>query len=269
MATHHHLLVEQHDGGVRLLTLNRPRHANALNDTLYLALVEALEAADRDPAVTAVVLTGAGSHFCSGQDLTDVDVAQRTRVPSLALPVGRFMLAVLNFSKLLAAAVNGPAVGIGATLLAHCDLVVATAAAHIWTPFARLGVVPEFGSSITFPKRLGETAATRLLLLQEALSAEECVQCQLYSQVVLPEESVARVTVARLQHAAARDARQGKSWPAFRHMLRQRSHPAVVAAVHQELAVIDARFRSDAGVQDLIAAALHQKQQPVRFDSKL
>ncbi|EDQ87612.1 uncharacterized protein MONBRDRAFT_9867 [Monosiga brevicollis MX1] len=245
--------------GLMVVTLNRERKRNALNDAMYKRLTALLRQADRTADIHAVVLTGRGTHFCAGQDLTAVDPVQRAQSRSRDLPVGHFMDALIQFQKLLVAAVNGPAIGIGATLLAHCDLVIAHPSASVSTPFAALGVVPELGSSYTFPRRLGIEASTRLLLLGETLSAQECYQRGLYSHVLEPVDNdtappqasnqaatdVLNATLALLRRGAARDAHQGGSWLLYRAMLlppAERAHRA--RAVATELDHIDKRFRT-------------------------
>lgn len=117
--------------------------------------------------------------------------------------MGEFMYAVLGFSKLLVACVHGPALGIGATLLAHCDYVIASPGAYLETPFARLGLVPEFCSSVTFPRLFGRQRATAVLMLGQRLSARECAQAGLYSRIV--EDASAEDLLATVRDGA--DAR--------------------------------------------------------------
>ena len=231
------------DDGIATATMNRPSRRNALNDVLYSALIRALNQLDADDSITALILTGAGSHFCSGQDLADVDLSQRVATPSSQLPVGRFIQAVVAFKKLLVAAVNGPAVGIGATLLAHCDVVVAKENATVWTPFIKLGVVPEFGSSRLFPTRMSHGYAVRLLLLGEKLSALECHRAGLVTHLDTSAQAVADVARAIVAAGAARDHRHGQSWKTYKAILAEADRlDTLEQVVAMELKHIDALF---------------------------
>eukprot|EP00730_Choanoeca_flexa_P014124 TRINITY_DN6058_c0_g1_i1.p1 TRINITY_DN6058_c0_g1~~TRINITY_DN6058_c0_g1_i1.p1 ORF type:complete len:278 (+),score=38.70 TRINITY_DN6058_c0_g1_i1:153-986(+) len=225
--------------------LNRPALRNALNDALYTALIKVLRAVDEDDRIFALVLTGAGSHFCSGQDLSDVDLAERASKPSSSLPVGKFMTAITSFRKLLVAAVNGPAVGIGATLLAHCDVIVANENATLWTPFVKLGVVPEFGSSLLFPERGNRALAVRLLLLGEKMTARECYNFGLYTHLIPGQEDVVTACQTILKRAAQRDHALGASWQEYKAILgRAAQTDSLQSVIDMELALIDERFRS-------------------------
>jgi enoyl-CoA hydratase/carnithine racemase len=240
------LKVSVHDG-IATALLNRPSRRNALNDALYDDLIRVFDHVNSNDGVTALILTGAGSHFCSGQDLADVDLQQRASTPSSQLPVGRFMRSVVAFSKLLVAAVNGPAVGIGATLLAHCDVVVAKANATIWTPFIKLGVVPEFGSSRLFPSRMNRGYAVRLLLLGEKLSAEECYRAGLITHLDVSAQPVADVARAIVTASAARDHRNGGSWKTYKAILaKAETLDTLQHVIDTELSHIDKLFSQGA-----------------------
>lgn len=131
-----------------------------------------------DEAVIAVVITGTGPYFSAGADLT--------AMPTEGDPfeaTEQFMTAVIDFEKPLIAVVNGPAIGIGVTLLAHCSLVVATSAATFWTPFTRIALVPEFCSSILFPRILGPSLAGEMLMFSKAITADEALRGGLVSRV--------------------------------------------------------------------------------------
>ena len=195
-------ILTTNEGGVFTITLNRPRKKNAVDSNTYLELVDALTCAAQDCSVMMAVLTGTGDYFCSGADLTEfapcVEAAQRaggkmslqspvTRrtLPNdvFSSPVGRFMITILRFPKILVAAVNGPAVGIGVTVLAHCDLVYASEEATFWVPFTRIAVVPEFGSSVAFSRIMGKAMAGDVLLAARPLSAAEALSCGLVSRL--------------------------------------------------------------------------------------
>jgi len=171
--------------GVRLLTLDRPRALNAFDSALYRATGAALDAARVDDGVKVAVLTGAGRAFSAGQDLDEMArLAAGEQVESV-FPV--LLDALQRFDKPLVAAVNGPAVGIGFTLLPHCDLVLAAAGARFRTPFAEMGVPPEAGSSYLFPARMGWQRAAEVLFTSPWLDAGEAVACGIALRVV-PDE---------------------------------------------------------------------------------
>lgn len=173
------LRVEDH-GRVRVLTFDRPGALNAMNNELYRASADALDAAGADPSISAVVLTGNGRGFCAGQDLGEMgQLATAVGADGKAPPAPgfpRFADALIAFPKPLIAAVNGLAVGIGFTMLPHCDLVLVAESARFRTPFARLGVVPEAASSVLFPLAMGAQAAALSLFTGDWLSADDAVR---------------------------------------------------------------------------------------------
>ena len=139
--------------GVRLLTLNRPQALNAFDSPLYRAAGTALDAARADDTVKVVVVTGAGRAFSSGQDLEEMARLAAGEATDSGFPV--LLEALQGFDKPLVAAVNGAAVGIGFTMLPHCDIVVAAESARFRTPFAEMGVPPEAASSLLFQEPSG------------------------------------------------------------------------------------------------------------------
>jgi enoyl-CoA hydratase/carnithine racemase len=163
-------------GAVRLLTLNRPEVRNAFDVGLYTGLASALDDARADDAVKVVVLTGSGRVFSSGQDLVEMAaLANGTAADGAQDGFPTLLAAVRAFDKPLIAAANGPGVGLGFTLLAHCDIVLVAPTARFKVPFAELGVAPEAASSYLFPKRLGWCRAANVLLGGAWLSAQEAV----------------------------------------------------------------------------------------------
>ncbi|HLM63221.1 MAG TPA: enoyl-CoA hydratase/isomerase family protein [Acidimicrobiales bacterium] len=165
--------VDDH-GPVRLVTLDRPEVLNAFDNALYRATADALGAARDDDRVHVVVLTGAGRAFSSGQDLGEMARLAAGEDLESGFPV--LLDALQAFDKPLVAAVNGVAVGIGFTLLPHCDLVLAAEHARFRTPFAVMGVPPEAASSLLFPDRMGWQRAAHVLFASPWLSAAEAVE---------------------------------------------------------------------------------------------
>ncbi len=154
-------------GGVLTLTLNRAEKKNALTREMYAALAQGLQRAESDDAIRAVVIQGSDSCFTSGNDVSDFVNAAPSGPNS---PVYDFLKAICHASKPVIAAVNGPAVGVGTTLLLHCDLVFVAHNARLKMPFVNLGLCPEAGSSFLLPRLLGHLRAAELLLLGEEVS---------------------------------------------------------------------------------------------------
>src|SRR5262245_58105890 len=167
---------------VRPLTRGRPEALNAFASPLYRATGAALDAARADDRVSVVVLTGAGRAFSAGQDLDEMARLAAGEAIESGFPV--LLEALQAFDKPLVAAVNGVAVGIGFTLLPHCDLVLVAEGARFRTPFAEMGVPPEAASSYLFPARMGWQRAAEVLFTSPWLSAEEAVAAGIALRVV-------------------------------------------------------------------------------------
>ena len=161
-------LLVSRDAGVCEVRFNRPEMRNAITYAMYQALVGALQDAQADSSVRVVLLGGEGSAFCAGNDLQDF-LAGPKFTP--AHPVMALLRMLATFAKPLVAAVQGPTVGIGVTMLLHCDLVVAARSAQLSMPFVALGLVPEAGSSLLVPLLVGRQRAAELLLLGRPLDA--------------------------------------------------------------------------------------------------
>lgn len=183
--------------GVLEIEFNRPAKKNAFTSEMYAAMVAAMEEAEADPAVRVVLFRGSEDVFTAGNDIEDFI----RRPPSGEdAPVFRFLLAVSRAAKPLVAAVNGPAVGIGTTLLLHCELVYAGDNARFILPFTNLGIVPEFGSSYLLPMIAGYQRAAELLLLGEPFGAAKAAEAGIVTRVVASAETlaVARQAAAKL-----------------------------------------------------------------------
>ena len=182
------LLTEDRDR-VRLLTFNRPDRANAFNEELYHAAADALRAAATDDDVAVVVFTGAGKAFCAGTDLLEMAETVDGTAPSRdGFPA--FVDVLQEFPKPLMAAVNGAAVGLGFTMLAHCDLVFVSDKARLLAPFTNMGVAPEAASSYLLPRRMGRQQASLSLFTSDWISAEHAVATGLAVQQCSPERLV-------------------------------------------------------------------------------
>ncbi|MFP5256118.1 MAG: enoyl-CoA hydratase/isomerase family protein [Acidimicrobiia bacterium] len=186
-------IIEVTDGdGVRLLRWNRPEALNALNDELWDATRAALVEARSDPELRCVVLTGTGRAFTAGQDLGEM--AEPPVHHDDELHGYRGLIPVLEeFDKPLLAAVNGLAIGIGATILPYCDLVWMAEGARLRAPFLPLGVTTEAAGSLLLPQRMGWQAAAHFVFTASWLSAEEAVACGLAWKVVPGDDLLAEV----------------------------------------------------------------------------
>jgi enoyl-CoA hydratase/carnithine racemase len=181
------VVVRRGNPGVTTIVINRPAKRNALTLAMYDALADALADCDADAATAAVVLTGTGGSFTAGNDLEDFIAGPYRPADGGEAPVRRFQEAVLRARPVLVAAVDGPAVGIGATVLLHCDLVYATARSYLRAPFVDLGVVPEFAASLLLPRRIGPQRAAEFLLLGSKFSAERACALGLVNEVLADE----------------------------------------------------------------------------------
>ena len=167
-----HLLIDRSDA-VLTLSMHRPDKKNALTRDMYSAMAEAINAAQSDDSLRAVIIQGDANCFTSGNDVADfIDVPPAG--PNS--PVYEFLKTICNAEKPLIAAVNGPAVGVGTTMLLHCDLVYVAEDARLKMPFVNLGLCPEAGSSFLLPRLLGHLRAAELLLLGETISGQRAAE---------------------------------------------------------------------------------------------
>ena len=204
------LIISELNDGVLSLGLNRPERKNALTPELYVELADALFAAAENSQVNVVVLHGSDEVFCAGNDIDnfaanpDADGERPSRY---------FMRALSGLMKPVVAAVNGPAVGIGATMLLHCDFVYAGQNAQLIFPFVKLGLCPEFASSLLLVSRLGYQRAAELLLLCEPCDAQRAQRLGLVNDVLVVEAVLphARKVAARLASQSAQALRTSKS----------------------------------------------------------
>lgn len=198
------------EGGVRTVMFNRPDKKNALNHAMYVRLADELQGATDDPTIRVMVFTGAGDTFTAGNDVGDfLEVSDADDLVS----AWQFVGALPKFPKPLIAAVNGPAVGVGTTMLLHCDMVYASPEARFVLPFARLGVSPEAGSSLLLPMLVGAQRASEMLMLGEPFDAEVAREVGLVTEIVPSEKLLERTAeraaaLAALPPAAIRDTKR-------------------------------------------------------------
>lgn len=170
----------QLNDGVLVVTIDRPQKRNALTQAMYGAMADALSEADADREVRAVVITGVGDVFTAGNDLADF--AEGSNLDEVV----RFLLTISSVHVPIVAAVNGLAVGVGLTLLLHCDLVYVEPTAKLWAPFVELGLVPEAASSLVLPRVVGERRASELLLCGRHIDGREAAEWGLANAAVTP-----------------------------------------------------------------------------------
>ncbi|MBV7538425.1 enoyl-CoA hydratase [Duganella sp. sic0402] len=176
------------DNGILTLEFNRPERKNAITAAMYQAMADALTAAETDTAVRAILLVGKPEIFTAGNDLEDFMKNAPTSGAIEDRSVYKFMMALSGATKPVVAAVAGNAVGIGTTLLMHCDLVYAADNAKFSMPFVQLGLCPEFGSSLLLTQIAGYPRAAEKLMLGEAFGAQEALEIGLISKVLPVDE---------------------------------------------------------------------------------
>ena len=223
----------EHDAGVAVVTMNRPRQRNAFNERMWHEMRDTLASLLDDPGARAVIVTGAPGAFSAGQDLGEMTAA---RDDEPGFPA--FMDTLCAFDKPLIAAVNGVGVGIGLTMLLHCDLVYIADGARLRAPFVPLGVVPEAASSYLLPVVVGYQRAMEVFFTADWIDARRAVDLGIASRLCTPDE---------LLPAARATARQIAAQPlgALRHTKR------LVLATRAEQ-VRAARAREDAAFAERI-----------------
>jgi enoyl-CoA hydratase/carnithine racemase len=197
-----HITITQ-SGKIVEICLARPDKRNAITDAMYGALADALDRADADPGVAVAIICAQGATFTAGNDLKDFIALATSGKAGSEMSVGRFLTALTYFSKPLIAAVGGNAVGVGTTLLLHCDLVYAQPDANFSTPFVDLGLTPEGASSMLLPARIGHVRAYAMLAMGQVLSANDALAAGLINEVVPAGEALAKARGAA-EHLASR-----------------------------------------------------------------
>lgn len=235
------------------LRLNRPDKKNAITSAMYAQMADALLAAAENPAVRVVLVTGTADTFSSGNDLQDFLSASGSIHDA---PVARFMRTLAAFAKPVVAAVNGAAVGIGTTLLLHCDLVYAGEGTRLQLPFVNLGLCPEFCSSYVLPRMVGHAKAAELLMLGEPFGAQKALEYGLVNDVLAAAdvERVAREKARRLAQQAPNALRVTKM------LMKRFNEAAMREAITVELDHFGEVLRGPE-VKEAVAAFM-QKRQP-------
>jgi len=218
--------------GVLQIRINRPDKKNALTSAMYAAIAQALAQADENPAIKVVTLTGTGDSFTSGNDVADF--LSRDISSSDQRPVGNFLATIAATRKPLIAGVNGMAIGVGVTMLLHCDVVYAAETATFQMPFTNLGVVPEAGSSQLLPQMVGYHRAAELMLFGERINAGRALDIGLINGTC----PVAELPALLQARAAVIAAKPASSILATKALLRRapESTPARMSAENAEFA---------------------------------
>lgn len=243
---------ERHDR-VLVLRLHNPARKNALTQAMYADLAEGLEAAAADSGIRAVIFAGAADGFCSGNEMQDFLRAEGFGPQT---PIPRFMHAMMDFPKPAIAAVNGFAIGIGVTLLLHCDLIYAGESARFQTPFVNIGICAEFASTALLPLAVGNARAAELVLLGEPFSAAKALEYGLIN-AVLPDGEVE-------QHALARAHKLAQQPPnalrVNKRLLRRAGRAAADAAIAAEFEALTPLLRGGEAREAI--TAFTQKRKP-------
>lgn len=231
-------ILTQLDSRVLTLSFNRPERKNALTLAMYGALADLIKVADADNEVRVLVLTGTDEFFTSGNDLMDFMNEPEIHANH---PVVRFMEALRHCSKPVVAVVRGHAVGIGTTMLLHCDVVYAADDARLQLPFVNLGLCPEYASSYLVPRLVGQQKAAELFLLGEPFSGADAAALGLVTKSVPWDEltEYSRAKIARLASQPPGAVRRTKA------LLRAATNVAVDSSLNAEYAGFAAGLASD------------------------
>ena len=231
------LVLVNNTESVMEITLNRPDKLNALTSAMYRDLVKLLAVAEQSDETHVVLFRGEGKSFSAGNDLVDFLNAK----PGEAGEAAHFIQAIHDFPKVVVAAVQGNAVGVGTTMLLHMDLVVASEDAKLITPFVDLGAVPEAGSAKLLPAWIGYQRAARMLLLGEPMLAAEALEIGLLAKVVAREELDA--TARNL--AATLAKKPPRALQASKRLMRESINKPLHQVVKEDLALFGEMLQGD------------------------
>jgi enoyl-CoA hydratase/carnithine racemase len=241
------------------IEFNRPEKKNAITEEMYTALATALRTADADPAVRVVVIHGSDGCFTAGNDLGDF---LENPPAGEDAPVYEFLSALTSLTKPVVAGVSGVAVGIGTTMLLHCDIVVASRDARFSLPFAKLALCPEAGSSLLLPEMAGTSRAMELMLLGNTFYADEAHRIGLVARLVSPGEAISEARhiageIAELPPASVRLTKQ---------LVREARGSRVEDAMAREAAQFAKRLKSPEATEAFTAFAEKRRPDYSRFE---
>ena len=233
-------ITSRREGAIQILSFNRPEKMNALTREMYAGLANGLNEAAGDFAVRAVVLTSEGDHFTAGNDIADFLANPPTNEDS---DVARFLGSLLEFPKPLIASVKGNAVGVGTTMLLHCDVVVAGPSAKFSMPFASLGLVPEAGSSYLFPLLVGYQRAAKIFMTGESFDADSAVTMGLVATIA---SDPLREAMEIANHIAQQPPQAMINTKA---LLKASKHDAVAAVMKAEFELFSLALQSEEAME--------------------
>jgi enoyl-CoA hydratase/carnithine racemase len=233
-----HVRVER-DGAVLAISLNRPERRNAITIAMYAALADAIEGARDDQSIRVITIRGEGQDFAAGNDLADFLSVRPS--DDEEIPVWRLLRSVAECETPIVAAVHGNCVGIGTTLLLHCDLVVAADNTRFSMPFVDLALVPEAASSLLFPRLAGRRRSARYLLLCEPFGAKEALEIGLASHVV----PTAQLSGAHQEIVRALLAKPAEALRITQKLLRHGARQDILERMQLEGAQFAERLASD------------------------
>lgn len=230
-------IVTERSGSILRVQLNRPARKNAMTSAMYITIADLLNGAAKSDEVRAVLWHGAGDSFCAGNDVEDF--LKNPPGPEES-PQAHLMNALINFEKPIVAAVQGAAVGGGATMLTHCDFVYAGESARFQMPFINLALVPEFGSTYSIPASIGYLRAAELILLGQPFDAKTAAELGLVTRVV-PDVTLLATATETAQKLAEKPA---GALEACKRLMRESVRPELASAVKLENEEFSSRVRS-------------------------
>ena len=233
-------ILDTESGGIRYLSFNRTEKMNALTRGMYASLARALNDAAGDFSIRALVLTSEGEHFTAGNDIMDFMDHPPTAESS---EVATFLESLLNFPKPLIAAVKGNAIGVGTTMLLHCDVVVASQTAQFSMPFASLGLVPEAGSTFLFPALVGYQRAAKIFMTGESFGATQALEMGLIAEInPLPLAGATQIAqlIAQQPPQAIINTKA---------LSKARNHDSVAAVMKAEFEIFSLALQSDEAME--------------------
>ncbi len=236
-------LLYQNDDGVLTITLNRPESFNAFNEQATTDLQEALKSAEKDDAVRAIVLTGAGKAFSSGQDLKDAPApgTKRSLADSLQRRYNPIIRRLTTMPKPIIGAINGPAAGAGCSVALACDLRIAAEGSYLLQAFVRIGLVPDSGSSWFLTRLVGYARAFEIASLGDKIPAEQALQLGLVNRVVPAEALMDEATKLARQYASG----PTKAYGYIKKMLYRACHTSLDDALDYEVFLQEAAGRTN------------------------
>jgi enoyl-CoA hydratase/carnithine racemase len=223
-------------GQTQVIRFNRPEKMNAITRDMYAGLTAALNEAAGDFGIRAVVITSEGDHFTAGNDIKDFMANPPTEESS---DVARFLASLLEFPKPLIAAVKGNAVGVGTTMLLHCDIVIASPDTNFSMPFTSLGLVPEAGSTKLFPELVGYQRAARIFMTGDPFTADEAKEMGLVETITSDPEKVAMEIAEQIGQQPPQAIINTKA------LMKAGKHDAVAAVMKAEFQIFALALQSE------------------------